>query len=358
MSGGYVAVHWNRRKQLYDLALWLGVFVYLAAFFAVGLARYGDGISPIILMMRALSSCAFLMLSLVLCIGPLARLNPRLLPLLYNRRHFGVSTFIVALAHAGLAVYWYHSFGVVNPLVSIFTSGGVNPIDGQPVGGALFGWSFQAFGALALMLLFLLAATSHDYWNATLTARGWKALHMAIYAVYTLVIVHVAFGAMRQEGAGWLPWMVFIIAATVGGLHIVAAHRTSKATRAIGGARDDDEWIAVSDWRDIPNNRAITIDIGAHERIAVFRYDDRKLAAVSNVCQHQSGPLGEGCVVDGLITCPWHGYQYRPEDGRSPPPFTEKIRTYRLKLDGHQVLVNAEPLPPGTPRAVLLIEIE
>ena len=27
------------------------------------------------------------------------------------------------------------------------------------------------------------------------------------------------------------------------------------------------------------------------------------------------GPLGEGKIVDGCITCPWHGFQYRPQDG-------------------------------------------
>ena len=26
--------------------------------------------------------------------------------------------------------------------------------------------------------------------------------------------------------------------------------------------------------------------------------------------------------MDGCITCPWHGYQYLPHNGQSPPPFT------------------------------------
>jgi len=67
--------------------------------------------------------------------------------------------------------------------------------------------------------------------------------------------------------------------------------------------------------------------VGA-EPIAVFRYDGT-VAAVSNVCWHPAGPLGEGRVMDGCITCPWHGYQYPPEDGCSPPPFNERIATCR-----------------------------
>jgi nitrite reductase/ring-hydroxylating ferredoxin subunit len=81
--------------------------------------------------------------------------------------------------------------------------------------------------------------------------------------------------------------------------------------------------------------------------VAIFRYDG-KLSAVSNACQHQNGPLGEGRVIDGLVTCPWHGFQYDPADGRSPPPFTERIPTFRVKLSAGRVLLDPNPLPAGT----------
>src|SRR5690606_22288973 len=83
------------------------------------------------------------------------------------------------------------------------------------------------------------------------------------------------------------------------------------------------------------------------ERIAVFRHEGT-LSCVSNVCAHQNGPLGEGTIVDGCITCPWHGYQYRPEDGQSPPPFTEKIPTFNLRVIEGRVQVDPRPNPAGT----------
>ena len=82
--------------------------------------------------------------------------------------------------------------------------------------------------------------------------------------------------------------------------------------------------------------------------MAIFKYDG-KLSAVNNVCRHQGGPLGEGKVIDGCITCPWHGYQYLPGNGQSPPPFTEKVETYQLKLEGDQILLDPKPNEPGTP---------
>lgn len=79
----------------------------------------------------------------------------------------------------------------------------------------------------------------------------------------------------------------------------------------------------------------------------MFRQDGA-LSAISNACAHQNGPLGEGRIVDCLVTCPWHGFQYNVTDGRSPAPFTEMVPTYRVRLDGALVQVDPRANPPGT----------
>lgn len=346
MSHGYVPVQWNKRKKVYDLALWLGILVYLGSFAGIGLTRFtGDeALSLEIILIRAFATCAFLLLSIILCIGPLARLDRRFLPLLYNRRHFGVSMFTVALIHAILAISWYHGFGVTNPLQSIFSVPG--PIT------SIVDIPFQPFGVVALMILFLMAATSHDFWNANLGAPFWKAIHMGVYVAYTLLVVHVTLGAMQEDNTGIVPVMVYLSVAVVGGLHVLAALKSAPPDRGLTRA----DWVDVGRWRDIPDNRAVIVSVGTDERVAVFRYEGNKLAAVSNACQHQNGPLGEGRVIDGCITCPWHGFQYKPEDGRSPAPFTEKIETYNLRVDGDRVLLNPVALARGCARPVVEIE--
>lgn len=345
MSASYKTVGWNTNKKVYDAILWLAIISYVVVFMVVTGSRYtGDtALSPIIVMMRALSTCAFIMLTILLCIGPAARIDRRFLPLLYNRRHFGVSTFIVALLHAILAIFWYHSFGSVHPLTSVFTSGGsYDSASNIP---------FQALGAIALLILFLLAATSHDYWNTNLGAPLWKALHMLVYPAWILIVLHILGGALMTDDTGLLPILVAVAVALVGSLHVMAAFQRSDADISC----DAGDWVNVGRWTDIENNRAITVDIGNDERIAVFRYDDTKLCAVANACQHQNGPLGEGCVRNGKIVCPWHGYEYQPEDGCSPPPFTEKIETYTLKVEGDQVFVQRKALPRGTARPIIEI---
>ena len=81
----------------------------------------------------------------------------------------------------------------------------------------------------------------------------------------------------------------------------------------------------------------------------MYRHEN-KLFAIHNVCKHQGGPLGEGKILDGCITCPWHGYQYLPHNGQSPPPFQEKVNTYDVKVIENKVWLNTTPFAEGTER--------
>ena len=340
MSVGYVAIQWNRNKRLYDAWLVAGIAGYLALFLAVGKLLYTPphAISNEILVLRGLGTCAYLLLHVVLCIGPAARLDRRFLPLLYNRRHLGVATFAVALAHGALAIGFYHGFGAVSPLYSLLTS--------NTNYGSWNAFPFQILGALALLILFLMAATSHDFWLKNLGATAWKRLHMLVYAGYALLVMHVALGLLQTQRSAWLAGLVFAGALGVGGLHLIAGWRETR--RDERSAADTGAWIDVGSVDEIEDGRGSTVTIGAGERIAVFRHDGC-VSATSNVCAHQGGPLGEGKIIDGCITCPWHGWQYRPQDGRSPPPFAEKIATYRVRVVGRRIEIAPSALPAGTP---------
>jgi nitrite reductase/ring-hydroxylating ferredoxin subunit/DMSO/TMAO reductase YedYZ heme-binding membrane subunit len=332
----YAPVKWNRNKRLYDLTILAGVGLYLAAFVGVGKLVH-PGVSDEVLLLRAFGTCAFVMLHVVLCIGPLARLDRRFLPLLYNRRHLGVATFLVGLAHVGLAVGYYHGFGRLSPLVSLLTS--------NTNYGSLTAFPFEVLGLAALAILFLMAATSHDFWQKNLGPSVWKGLHMAVYPAYALVVLHVALGALQSEGSALYPMLLGAGVTIVIGLHLVTGLRERRRDARGLAAKS---WVDVGTVDEIPDKRAKTVCLAGRERVAVFRYDGR-VAAVTNVCAHQRGPLGEGKVVDGCITCPWHGWDYQPEDGRAPPPFTEKIATYQVRVEGRRILLNPDPLPPGTP---------
>lgn len=335
MSEAYAAVGWNRQKLIYDTTAVAAIALYLGAFSAVTLATNPE-ITVETLLIRAFGTAALLSLHVVLCIGPLCRIDPRWLPLLYNRRHLGVLTFLLGLTHATISTIQFHSQGDVNPLVSILI--GNTRVD------SISQFPFEYLGVLGLIILFLLAATSHDFWLVTLTAPAWKALHMCVYLAYGLLVAHVALGILQAESHPLLTTLMVLGPTVVLGLHLMADWRDRALDREV--LRDAGGWVDVCGVDDIEESRAKVTCVGG-ERLAVFRYDG-KLSCVSSVCQHQNGPLGEGKVVDGLITCPWHGYQYCPDTGASPPPFTERIPTFNVKVMNGRVLVDPKPNPPGT----------
>ncbi|HXZ34149.1 MAG TPA: Rieske 2Fe-2S domain-containing protein [Terriglobales bacterium] len=336
MSLQYAAISWNRQKKVYDITFLSLLVLYLGTFVGVGAGRNPTATAETLLI-RALGTAAFLLLNVVLCIGPLARLDRRFLPLLYNRRHLGVTTFLLGLAHGSFALFQFHALGNVNPLVSLFIS--------NPRYGSIADFPFQALGFFALIILFFMAATSHDFWLRNLSAPVWKRLHMMVYVAYALLVAHITLGALQSETSPILAGSLILALATVVCLHLVAALREKKIDRAKRKALDEG-FVEVCAVDRIAEKCATIVSLSG-ERMAVFRYDG-KVSAISNVCQHQNGPLGEGRVIDGCVTCPWHGYQYRPESGAAPPPFKEKVPTFRVKVVGQAVLVHPLPNAAGT----------
>ncbi|MEO8112428.1 MAG: Rieske 2Fe-2S domain-containing protein [Ginsengibacter sp.] len=345
MSASYVAVGWNRQKKIYDWLIFGFCVTYLAIFISLNLA-FNPQVTFETLLVRSTSTLAVLLLHVILSIGPLARINKKFLPLLYNRRHLGVTMFCIAAAHGVFGIIHFHSLGDVNPIVSLFTS--------NTNFGSLASFPFQALGFFALLIFFLMAITSHDFWLHNLTPKVWKTLHMGVYVAYLLIVMHVMLGVIQYETN---PVFIVILASgssTLILLHLIAGNTEVKKDN-MKFDLSKDGFTMVCDINDIEEDRAKMFCIDK-ERIAVYKTQG-KLFAVNNVCKHQNGPLGEGKILDGCITCPWHGYQYLPQNGQSPPPFKERVSTYDVKIEKDKVWVNPTAYPEGTerPGAVIVV---
>ena len=336
MSHQYQAIGWNRQKRVYDVVVLSGVILYIALFIGFGALLFPYATAET-LIIRAAGSAAFLLLHVVLCIGPLCRLDARFLPLLYNRRHLGVVTFLLGAVHGIFAIIQFHSLGNKNPLVSLLTS--------NQNFGSVPDFPFQQLGFLALLILFVMAATSHDFWLRNLTPPIWKTLHMLVYVAYALLIGHVTLGLLQSETSPVLVLATGAGLVTVLSLHLAAGSRERvvdlKKLTSVGKG-----FVDAGSVESIPEKCAAVVSVSG-ERVAIFKFDG-KISAISNVCRHQNGPLGEGKIIDGCVTCPWHGYQYLPETGASPPPFTEKVSTFHTQIVNGRVWIDPKPNPPGT----------
>jgi sulfoxide reductase heme-binding subunit YedZ len=223
MSHPYTAVSWNTQKRWYDFAIVVGIALPIGAFIAVSSLLHPTATAET-LIIRASGSCAFLLLTVVLCIGPLCRLDSRFLLLLYNRRHLGVVTFLLALVHGAFGLFQFHALGVKDPIVSLWTSNlNYDRIADFP---------FQPLGLVALIILFLMAATSHDFWLRKLTPPVWKVLHKLVYLAYALLVTHVTLGLLQTERSALLAIAVAASFVAVLSLHLAAAIRE----RCVDGA--------------------------------------------------------------------------------------------------------------------------
>ena len=343
MSVKYVPVQWNKNKWGYDAILIAFVVLYVVIFIEVGTpaADLTRPLSGAVLRMRAFGTCALWMLTFILCIGPLARLDKRFLPVLYNRRHFGVLTAVVAFTHAVYVLGWYFSFTSQTPLVALFSSA-----DGF---GQILGFPIELLGFAALILLGVLAATSHDFWLAFLSAPVWKSLHLLIYPTYALVVAHVALGYFQDSENPVFGALFIISALLVAGLHLAALLKERKVSGA------DIDWVKAVRPQDIQDKRAAIVPLSKDERVAIFRTGN-SFSAVSNACAHQGGPLGEGKIVYGCVTCPWHGFSYKARNGRSPAPFTEMIPTYNMKIEDGMLFIDRNANQPGTDVEPIIFE--
>ena len=244
MGLDYQLVLWNNHKKRYDKLIVLFSVVYILLFCTVTFLTNPET-SIETLVIRSFGTLAILLLHIILSIGPLARLNSSFLPLLYNRRHLGVSMFLVALVHGGFSMFQFHALGDVNPVYSLFTSN----LDYT----SLTNFPFQVLGFFALLILFVMAATSHDFWLANLSPKVWKRLHMMVYLAYALIIAHVFLGAFQQETSMLTIGLLSLGFITITGLHLISGFKEVKKDKTSTAETD---WHFVCELDEIEEDRA------------------------------------------------------------------------------------------------------
>ena len=124
-------------------------------------------------------------------------------------------------------------------------------------------------------------------------------------------------GSLRQRRTGGgtvlglLGTTVLGASATIGG-HLSYRKGLGADSQADIADTGPTDWTDVGD-ADIPEGKPVLRDAGGTPVLLVRAGDH--VAALADRCAHQSGPLHEGELKDGCVTCPWHGSVFRLEDG-------------------------------------------
>jgi nitrite reductase/ring-hydroxylating ferredoxin subunit/multimeric flavodoxin WrbA len=101
----------------------------------------------------------------------------------------------------------------------------------------------------------------------------------------------------------------------------------------------EENWFDVGAAQDFSDQPLKPVKAG-HIPLAISCIDG-KFGAVSNVCNHAGGPLGEGRLDGDFIVCPWHQWKFDRCSGIGEPGFEEdRVPSFPIKVENGRVLVN------------------
>ena len=99
-------------------------------------------------------------------------------------------------------------------------------------------------------------------------------------------------------------------------------------------------WVkALENVKDLAEGRVKSVTVN-HTNVCITHFEGQ-FSALDNNCPHQGGPLGEGSIENGLLRCPWHGWDYHPCTGKAPG-FDDGVATYLTKVENDAVYVGLE----------------
>ena len=96
-------------------------------------------------------------------------------------------------------------------------------------------------------------------------------------------------------------------------------------------------FVKVATLSEVPAGGAKAVDAGGTP-LALYNVGGR-IYATTNTCPHRGGPLGEGDLEEGTITCPWHAFQYDVTTGKCLTNPALSVPCYQVRIEGQDILV-------------------
>ena len=123
------------------------------------------------------------------------------------------------------------------------------------------------------------------------------------------------------------------------GGHLTYATGVGVDTTAFRSGPED--WTPVLDEAAVPEGRPVGVDVGG-VRLVLAR-DGGGVRALDARCTHRGGPLDEGEVSEGCVTCPWHASRFELATGDVVRgPATSPQPAYEVRVVGGRVEVRRD----------------
>ena len=103
-------------------------------------------------------------------------------------------------------------------------------------------------------------------------------------------------------------------------------------------------WIEVLKTNQLEESKGTTVFVNERD-IALYKYEG-DFYALDNTCLHRGGQLGDGTMDGPNVICPLHGWDYDVKTGVSRYEPKERIECYPVKVEGDNVMIDADVVPP------------
>jgi nitrite reductase (NADH) small subunit len=104
-----------------------------------------------------------------------------------------------------------------------------------------------------------------------------------------------------------------------------------------------DDFVDIGSIDEVPRRGARCVTSG-EMRIAIFRTQDDHFFALEDKCPHKAGPLSQGIVHDGCVTCPLHNWVISLRSGEAQGADEGATRTFSVQVRGDRLLLDMAEL--------------
>jgi ferredoxin-nitrite reductase len=94
---------------------------------------------------------------------------------------------------------------------------------------------------------------------------------------------------------------------------------------------------AVATLADLKRDGRRVVSVDGHE-LALFLVGS-EVHCLDGLCPHEGGPMAQGDVVNGVVTCPWHGWAFHCNTGRAADGNGCALKSYPVKVEDGRILV-------------------
>jgi nitrite reductase/ring-hydroxylating ferredoxin subunit len=98
-------------------------------------------------------------------------------------------------------------------------------------------------------------------------------------------------------------------------------------------------WVEITALNSVPEWGILTVKVDGISLI--FNRQGMNVTCYRNACTHLEYPIDMGKVSNGIITCPFHKYQYKLDSGKCLNAPADSLQSYPVKIEDDRIFVKA-----------------